>query len=150
MTTVAITFDLTSSDYTAPLGFELKLNGKVLVNYDHVTAATPVSIDIPDDDDGDHELEFVLKNKTPEMTKIDESGNITRDVVLTINNLSFDGIKLGYALVEHSKYYHNGNGSRDPVEDKFYGDMGCNGSVILKFATPVHFWFLEILSDSLP
>lgn len=144
MTTTAITFDLTSSNYAAPLGFELRLDDQVLVNYDHVSEATSISIDIPDDE-GEHEFKFVLKNKTSNMTRIDEHGNITSDAMLNIANLAFDDIKLGHALTEQSKYYHDGNGNHDSIEDKFYGSMGCNGYVSLQFTNPIYLWFLETL-----
>lgn len=144
MTTTAVTFDLTSSNYAEPLGFELRLDGEIVVNYDHVSEAKSISVDIPDDD-GEHEFEFVLKNKTPEMTKADDAGNITSDAMLSIGNLAFDDIKLGYSFVQQSIYRHNGNGSHGPIEDKFFGDMGCNGIVSLKFTTPVYTWLLEVM-----
>ena len=144
MTTTAVTFDLTSSNYSAPLGFELRLDDQVLVNYDHVSEATSISVDITDDE-GEHEFTFVLKNKTSSMTQVDDDGNITSDSMLTIANLAFDGIKLGHGFVELSKYYHDGNGSHDTIEDKFYGDMGCNGYVSLRFTTPIYLWLLEFM-----
>ena len=144
MTTTAVTFDLTSSNYSSPLGFELHLNDQVLVNYNHVSEATSISVDITDDE-GEHEFKFVLKNKTPEMTKVDDAGNITSDAMLNIANLAFDSIKLGHPFTEHSAYYHDGNGSHAPIEDKFFNDMGCNGYVSLRFTTPIYLWLLEVM-----
>ncbi len=141
MSLTSITFDLDSSDYTARLAFELVLNNTVVFATDHVTALTPITI-VVDDVDAEHELRFVLKNKTQEHTKIDEQGTILSDAVLSIGNIVFDGIKLGHMFFEKTVYHHNFNDSRDPVEDKFFGGMGCNGYVSLKFSTPIYIWLL--------
>jgi hypothetical protein len=102
----------------------------------------PVSLEIPDDE-GEHEFKFVLKHKTPEHTVIDADGNITSDAVLSIANLAFDDIELGQVFVKQSVYHHDFNGSQAPVEDKFFGTMGCNGHVSLGFTTPIYLWLLE-------
>jgi hypothetical protein len=142
MDKITVTFDLTSSDYTAALGFDLLLDDKVLLSIEHVKESVPVSVEI-DDDESEHEFKFVMKNKTQEHTIVDAGGNITRDAMLSIANLTFDDIKLGHLFTEQSVYHHDFNGSQNPVEDKFFGDMGCNGYVSLKFTTPIYLWLLE-------
>jgi len=141
--TIPITFDLDSSDYTAQLGFDLLLNNNLVFTTEHVTELTTVAVDIDDDVDTEHELKFVLKNKTQAHTQVDEQGNILNDTMLSIGNMSFDKIKLGHMFFEQTVYHHDFNGSRDFVEDKFYGSMGCNGYVSLKFTTPIYLWLLE-------
>ena len=42
-------------------------------------------------------------------------------------------------------YRHDYNGTTDPFDDEFYGEMGCNGTVSLKFTTPIYLWLLENL-----
>jgi len=145
MTNISITFNLDSSDYTAQLAFEVSLNNTVVFATDHVTAPITVTVPVSDNNDAQHELKFVLKNKTQEHTKIDEQGNIVSDAMLSISNIEFDEIKLGHMFFEQAVYHHDMNGSQDPVEDKFYGDMGCNGYVSLKFATPIYMWLLETM-----
>jgi hypothetical protein len=142
MDKITITFDLTSSDYTIPLGFDVLIDDKVLLSIEHVTESTPVSFEI-DDNEGEHEFKFVMKNKTPEHTVVDTDGNITADAMLSIANVTFDEIKLGYLFFNQSVYHHDFNGSQSPVEDKFFGDMGCNGHVSLQFETPIYLWLLE-------
>ena len=142
MDKITVTFDLTSSDYASALGFEVLLDDVALLSIDHVNKATPVSVDISDDD-GEHEFKFVMKHKTQEHTIVDENGNITSDAMLNIANITFDDIKLGHLFVEQCVYHHSFNGSQAPVEDKFFGDMGCNGHVSLKFTTPIYLWLLE-------
>ena len=71
MSTTSITFDLDSTDYTARLAFEVLLNDTVVFATEHVTQPTAVEINIADDE-GEHELKFVLKNKTQDHTVVDE------------------------------------------------------------------------------
>jgi hypothetical protein len=142
MNKISVSFDLNSSDYTVPLGFEVLLDNVVLFSVNHVTAATPVSVEI-NDDEGEHEFKFVMKNKTPEHTVIDDAGNIVTNAMLSIANVTFDEIKLGHTFVKNTVYHHDFNGSQDPIEDEFFGDMGCNGYVSLRFTTPIYLWLLE-------
>jgi len=142
MNKISVSFDLTSSDYTIPLGFELLLDNAVLFSVDHVTEATLVNLEI-NDDEGEHEFKFVMKNKTQEHTVVDDAGNIVSNAMLSIANVTFDEIKLGHTFVKHTVYHHDFNGAQDPIEDKFFGDMGCNGHVSLKFTTPIYLWLLE-------
>jgi hypothetical protein len=95
------------------------------------------------DADAEHELRFVLKNKTAEHTKIDQDGNIVKDSWLTVSDLSFDEIQLGHIGTELAVYTHDFNGTGNQTQEKFYGTLGCNGSVSLKFTTPIYLWLLE-------
>jgi hypothetical protein len=95
------------------------------------------------DDDGEHELRIVMKHKTPDHTDLDDTGNITRDTMLTVSDLKFDDIELGKVFLEKSIYTHDFNGSHATVHDQFFGNMGCNGTVSLKFSTPTYLWLLE-------
>ena len=142
MDKITVSFDLTSSDYTAALGFEVLLDDNVLVSFDHVNKPTPVSLEILDDE-GKHEFKFVMKNKTHQHTTVDATGNITADAMLSIANVTFDEIKLNDLFFDQGVYHHDFNGSQAPIEDKFFGNMGCNGHVSLQFTTPIYLWLLE-------
>ena len=142
MDKITVTFDLTSSDYTSALGFEVVLDNVSLLSIDHVTEPMPVSLEILDND-GEHEFKFVMKNKTQEHTVVDDNGNITKDAMLSIANIAFDDIKIEQLVIDQSVYHHSFNGLQAPVEDKFYGNMGCNGHVSLRFTTPIYLWLLE-------
>ena len=142
MDKITVSFDLTSSDYDAALGFEVLFDDVSLLSIDHVTEPMPVSLEILDDE-AEHEFKFVMKNKTPEHTVVDAAGNITKDAMLSIANVTFDEIKLGQVFIKQSVYHHSFNGSQAPIEDKFFGDMGCNGHVSLPFTTPIYLWLLE-------
>ena len=141
--TLTITFNLDSTDACAELGFEAWIDQRKFLDIDHVTETQKITVDVDDQDDAEHELRLVLKNKTIEHTKVDENGNIIADARLIIKDLAFDEIQLGHMLVEQAVYTHDFNGNGATTQVKFYGEMGCNGTVSLKFATPMYLWLLE-------
>jgi hypothetical protein len=137
-------FQLTSTNSQAELGFECWINDQCVFDTDNVTESISVSGDLPDDSaDTEHTLKLVLKHKTPEHTKISESGEILDDTCLEISELSFDDIRLGHLVNDLSVYEHDFNGTSEKGQHKFFGTMGCNGTVKLKFTTPIYIWLLE-------
>ena len=127
----------------AELGFEAWIDQRKFLDMDHVKETEKITVELDDQDDAEHELRLVLKNKTTENTQVDEQGNIIADARLLITDLAFDEIKLGHMLVEQAVYTHDFNGTGDTIQEKFYGELGCNGTVSLKFATPIYLWLLE-------
>ena len=141
--TVTITFNLATTDATALLGFEAWIDERKFLDLDHVKETQSVTVELADQDDVEHELRLVLKNKTTAHTQVDEHGNIVADARLQITDLAFDEIRLGHMLIEQAVYTHEFNGHGKYSKEKFYGEMGCNGTVILKFTTPMYLWLLE-------
>jgi hypothetical protein len=141
--TVSITFNLSTTDAMAELGFEAWIDQRKFLDLDHVKETQPVTVELDDQDDAEHELRLVLKNKTAEHTQVDEQGNIITDARLLITDLAFDEITLGHMLVEQAVYTHDFNGNGTTIQDKFYSELGCNGTVSLKFTTPMYLWLLE-------
>jgi len=139
--TVTISCTIGTNDPTAELGLEIWLDDQQLFITNNVNDQ-PLEWQVTEDE-ADHELRFVMKNKTTEHTKIDEHGKIMKDARITIQNLCFDEIALGQLFVDHAEYTHDFNGTKDSVTEKFYGEMGCNGIVSLKFTTPIYIWLLE-------
>jgi hypothetical protein len=131
-----------SNNPTAALGFEAWIDNTIMFDINSVQTSTQVSIPIPDDD-AEHVLKLILKGKCVEHTTVDSAGQIISDSVLTISDLAFDGIALGQIVYDKATYTHNFNGSGNSVEDQFFGTMGCNGAVALKFSTPIYLWLLE-------
>ena len=132
-----------TTDAAAPLGFEAWLDQTKFFDTEHVQESQTVVTEMPDND-GDHELRLVMKNKLPEHTQVDADGNIVGDARLVITDLTFDDIPLGYIVTEKSQYFHDRNStSESPIAEKFHGEMGCNGTVSLKFSTPMYLWLLE-------
>lgn len=139
-----ISFLVDSSDYSIPLGFEARLDGQTQFNTEHVQQSTLVKISVDDQVETEHTLELILKNKLPEHTKIDQSGQILTDAVLKIADISFDQIPIGAIVYKQARYAHDFNGTQPAVDnDEFFNCMGCNGTVTLKFSTPIYLWFLE-------
>jgi len=97
------------------------------------------------EDETEHELKFIMKNKSSEDTVVDENGNIITNAMLSLKDISIDEISLGYNFTKLSVYKHDFNGTSAPVNDQFYDEMGCNGTVSLKFTSPTYLWFLEHL-----
>jgi hypothetical protein len=133
---------LDTTDPLANLGFEAWIDGRKFVDLDHVQERQQIFVEISDED-GKHELRFVMKNKTFDHTKIDSDGNIVSDAKLIITELAFDEIQLGHMVTEQAIYTHDFNGIGNATHDKFYSELGCNGTVSLKFATPMYLWLLE-------
>jgi hypothetical protein len=123
---------------------EIWVDNQKIFNQDWVAESQTISYELSDHD-AEHELRFVMKNKTVDHTKVDESGAIVEDACLIISDLAFDDIVLGNIVTEKAVYTHNFNGNSEAVQNKFFGEMGCNGTVSLKFTTPIYLWLLENL-----
>jgi hypothetical protein len=143
ISSMIISFCLDTTDVACALGFEAWIDQRKFLDMDHVKETQEITVELDDQDNAEHELILVLKNKTAEHTQVDDHGNIITDARLRITDLAFDEIKLGHMLVEQAVYTHNFNGTGATIQDKFYGELGCNGTVSLKFATPMYLWLLE-------
>jgi hypothetical protein len=84
-----------------------------------------------------------MANKMTDHTQVDSNGNIVADSRLTVSDLEFDEILLDQLFFDLATYTHSTNGLSPETQNKFYGEMGCNGTVELKFTTPVYLWLLE-------
>ena len=139
--TTKISCTISTNNPAAELGLEVWLDDQQLFDTNHVNNQQ-LEWQIVEDE-ADHELRFIMKNKTIDHTQIDTNGNIIKDATIKINDLSFDEIVLGQIFIDHAKYTHDFNGTHDTITEKFYGEMGCNGTVSLKFTTPIYIWLLE-------
>lgn len=138
-----ITADVDTNSAENPVGLEVWLDNQPIHNINSIASPMHLAVYVNDDIEQDHELKFVLKNKTQDHTTVDEAGNILKDSVVEIKNLKFDEIELGHMFYEQAVYKHDFNGNGPATEEKFYGTMGCNGTVSLKFTTPMYLWLLE-------
>lgn len=140
---ISITCTVDTTDATAQLGFEVWIDDVQHYATDHVTAPHQISMQIPDEDDQTHVIKLVMKNKTDAHTKVNDSGTIIADARLRVYDVAFDEISLGHLVTEHAIYTHTMNGHAREIQDQFYGEMGCNGTVSLTFKTPMYLWLLE-------
>ena len=90
-----------------------------------------------------HTLTLQLSGKEANHTRLDANGEIIEDRVIHITDVAFDNILLGHLFVEKAQYHHDFNGYGEPIVDKFFGAMGCNGTVELEFSSPIYLWLLE-------
>ena len=123
------------------LTLTVRLNSEIVAVHQ---SPEPTAIEFEfNEQDGKAQLELELSGKTADHTVIDNDGNIVSDNTVTVNNVAFDGIELGHLLYEKTEYYHDFNGTSEKTVDRFYGTMGCNGTVVLKFTCPFYVWLLE-------
>jgi len=139
---VQLTCTISSTNPTAAVGLEIWINDTQIYNTEHVSKTVNFAHEFADTD-GEHQLQFVMKNKTHDHTKIDEAGNILSDCRICIEKLSFDEIDLQQIFIEQAVYEHDFNGTADKIKDQFFGELGCNGTLTLAFTTPIYLWLLE-------
>jgi hypothetical protein len=139
---VVISGVITPSACSAAIGAEVWIDQHCVINCEHVDSTISFEHTL-DDSDGEHELRIVMKHKQAAHTRIDDQGNIVQDAVLTVSDLEFANINIMQIAADHAEYSHDFNGSQPAGVHRFYSDMGCNGTVSMKFTTPVYLWLLE-------
>ena len=144
METIAIQFDFTTNDVKSGLSVGIYFNNKILQTVNAVESKQKIAFNV-DCEPGEQVLKFVLKNKTSAHTVLDDNGKIVTDACVGIENFQIDHVALEHTFLEQCRYYHDFNGSQDLIEDDFFGTMGCNGTVVLQFASPVYRWLVETL-----
>jgi hypothetical protein len=145
MNLLPIEFEISSTDAAAELGIQVWVNDLCVHQHSHVSESYHFRHEINDDEEKSHELKIVLTGKTAAHTELDADGNITKDAMLSIRGITFDGINIDKIVHTLATYQHDFNGTQPQCSDEFFGDMGCNGSVVFEFATPGYLWLLEHL-----
>jgi len=140
--TAKISFDIETSDTECPLGVEIWLDNTLLLTHNHIQQKISFAHDI-NDDDSEHELRIVISGKTTEHTQVDEAGNIVKDATLQISNVVIDELDVNQLFLEKCVYTHNFNNTQPEINDTFHSVAGCNGTISLKFSTPIYLWLLE-------
>jgi hypothetical protein len=154
MDVIKLKFDVGTTDAECKLGVKVTFDNNVIYDNIHVTTTDHISHEISDQD-AEHELIIELYGKLPQHTKIDDVGNIVKDALITVENFQIDDIDISSMLTNYPNnlyqdvpthlisYRHDFNGTQPVTIDPFHGAMGCNGTVTLKFTTPVYLWLLE-------
>ena len=97
-------------------------------------------------DPGAHSLKIRLENKTNKDTIV-ENGQVVKDMLLNVNDITIDDISLGNLLwsgeyiLDHPQEYQGK--TIDHLDNCV--NLGWNGTYILKFTTPFYIWLLEKL-----
>jgi hypothetical protein len=136
-----VSCSITATDPTAGLGLEIYLDNQLV--FDQIIRNPVDFAHTFNDADKAHELQFVMKNKTAEHTVLNSEMAIIKDANLIIDNIYFDQIDITSIFQDLAVYQHNFNGTGAEVEQTFYGEMGCNGTVNLQFSSPVYMWLLQ-------
>lgn len=144
MSTISLRCCIAPSNAQSPVGVRILLDNCEIFSQAAVTESIDFVYNL-EEDEAEHELAFEMFGKTAKHTVIDDAGNILQDAMLKISAISLDDIDIDQLVYDKSVYGHDFNGTQDPIEDKFYGNMGCNGTVRLQFSTPVYIWLLENL-----
>jgi hypothetical protein len=138
-TSISIWACSSSPDFilTIKLNNETKFSGTLTDNVEEITF-------LFEDNKPRNVLEISMTGKLPTHTIINSNNEIVKDQLIKIQDLSLDGIKLGYLFFEKSVYIHDFNGTQlNSSNNKFFGHMGCNGTVRFEFSGPVFMWLLE-------
>jgi len=89
-----------------------------------------------DDTSGKHELQIVLKDKTLTVDHED----VELHPMVEVSNICLDGVKIDNLMYQLATYNH----SKDLRQNhKFFGRMGCEGTVSLQWLSPYYQWILE-------
>jgi hypothetical protein len=134
---------INNSDPKVALGLEIWIDQQQVYNSNHVDSEQNIVYELDESQD-QHQLKFVLKNKKPEHTVIDENQKIIKDALINITHVEFDGINVDQLMYQYAEYKHHQNTNfGSSITEEFYGTIGCNGIVTLDFTTPVYLWLLE-------
>ena len=125
--TIALALAIEPTDPDRPLGLCIRLNGNELYRTDAVTARTVLHQFMPDQD-SEHQLEIELYGKNDSHAHLDADGEFEYDSCLRIAAVEFDDIDVMPMFQTLAQYQHNFNGTGELIIDKFYGELGCNGT----------------------
>ena len=96
--------------------------------------------------EGAHELKIRLENKTTSDTVV-ENGEVVKDMLLNINDITIDDISLGNLLWSAEYILDRPQLYKGQEIDHLDGcvNLGWNGTYTLKFTSPFYIWLLEKL-----
>lgn len=98
-------------------------------------------------DEGAHELKIRLENKDQKTDTIIENGQIVKDMLLNIDDITIDDISIGN-LLWTAEYHLDApqvyQGKTITQLDNCV-NLGWNGTYILRFTSPFYIWLLEKL-----
>jgi|688.fasta_scaffold1102354_1 hypothetical protein len=144
---VLLTFEVYASHNNSGIEITVQLDNSDPQITKASTDPHKFSFAIDDEQEAEHVLKIVMSGKTHEHTELDDQNNIVKDVMVYVSDKScnIDDINIAAIFSDISTYVHDHNGTTEPITDKFFGPLGCNGTVTLKFRTPVYLWLLEHL-----
>lgn len=139
-------FDIATSDPSCCFSVGVFVNDNLIWNNAHITDTQTVVYEFDDQPHHEHVVTVDISGKTANDTHINDQGNITKDALLFINNVFLMDVDITETFKQQVAYYHDFNGSADPIKDEYFGSAGCNGKIEFKFTTPSYIWLLENIS----
>ena len=143
MRKILLTGQISSSDFAQELGAEVWLNDTCIIDIAHIDQTTQWQTEIPEEPTAEYELRLVMKGKQSKHTKIDPDGTVISDPTVMFTKITVDDLDIDGFVRRLSVYNHNFNGNGEWTVAQFAGSMGCNGTVTMKFFTPIYIWYLE-------
>lgn len=142
MNTSTISFNANTEG--GPLELSVSLNSHTICQAKITEQKQKIKVIIDEEDKKqDHVLEIHMSGKLTSHTQLDNFGSIVADRLLEISDITLDDINIDHIFFKNACYTHDFNGTDKETQEQFYGTMGCNGTVTLKFSTPSYLWFLK-------
>ena len=144
MQPIEIGFQVEPSVSPCDLLVEFLVNDQVLWHTQGAWQAETVQVTVPDTLSAEsHVMTWRMQGKTWQHTRLDDDAGIIEDHVIKISDLTVEGVLIQPVLESRATYEHDFNGTGCWVQDRFFGVMGCNGTVSMPFSTPIFLWLLE-------
>ena len=126
--------------------FSVWLDDYVVIQSEIASSAEQIAAFERRIDEGSHELKIRLENKVDADTVI-ENGEVVKDMLLNINDITIDDISLGNLLWSAEYILDKKSIYKGQEIDHLDGcvNLGWNGTYILKFTSPFYIWLLEKL-----
>jgi hypothetical protein len=137
--------DFSANKDCADIVLEVHCNNKKISEYQALAVKQTVCVEL-DEDPADHVLRLVMRGKNQTHTVFDDQDQITDDVFIVIDRLEFEELDMREIFCQGQLCYtHSFNQNQPAILDEFYGLIGCNGTVDIKFFTPIFLWLNEYL-----
>ena len=140
-----IELDFSASKDCQDIVLEVYCNDKKITESLARQTRQSVSLDLPDDP-ADHVLRLIMRGKNHTHTVVDDQGQIIEDIYFVVDRLEFEELDMKEIFCQGLPCYtHSFNQDQPAILDEFYGYIGCNGAIDIKFSTPIFLWLNEHL-----
>lgn len=140
-----IELDFSASKSCDDIVLEIYCNDKKISESVALPTKQTVCINLSEDP-ADHCLRMIMRGKTNQHTVLDSNNEIVDDVWFSVDRLEFEDLDMREIFCQGCKCYtHSFNQNQPSFVDEFYGYIGCNGTIEIKFSTPIFLWLNDYL-----
>jgi hypothetical protein len=137
--------DFSANKDCADIVLEVYCDNKKISEYPAQAVKQTICIELAEHP-ADHVLSLIMRGKNRTHTRVDNLGQIIDDVYIVIDRLEFEELDMREIFCQGQLCYtHSFNQHQPAILDEFYGFIGCNGTVDIKFSTPIFLWLNEYL-----